>query len=164
MDTSMISNKKEVMKALYPIFKKDEKMVLLIGDMGFAVLEEYTQNHSERAFNIGICEQASVSIAAGMQMAGLKPIIYSQIPFLTMRAYEQIRYDICEHNLPVILIGVGADNYFKALGRSHCMDNDDIKLMSILPNIEIISGDIKSISSKIVNFDKIDHPVYLRCV
>ena len=136
-----LANKKQVMDALYPYFANDEKMVLLVGDMGFAVLDSYFENFPHRVFNVGIAEQAMVGMAAGMYLSGLKPIVYAQIPFLSMRAYEQIRYDVCEHYLGVIMIGVGADNYFKALGRSHCMDSDDIKLMEILPQLQIVSLD-----------------------
>ena len=136
-----LANKKQIMDALYPYFANDEKMVLLVGDMGFAVLDSYFEHFSYRVFNVGIAEQAMVGMAAGMYLSGLKPVVYAQIPFLSMRAYEQIRYDVCEHYLGVIIRGVGADNYFKALGRSHCMDSDDIKLMEILPQLQIVSLD-----------------------
>lgn len=134
-----LATKKQVMDVLFPYFAQDEKMVLLVGDMGFSVLDQYFEQFPNRVFNVGIAEQAMVGMAAGMWLAGLKPIVYAQIPFLVMRAFEQVRYDICEHNLGVIMVGVGADNYFKALGRSHCMDSDDIKMMEILPHLQILS-------------------------
>ena len=143
--TQNLATKKQVMDALYPYFASDEKMVLLVGDMGFAVLDSYFANFPHRVFNVGIAEQAMVGMAAGMYLSGLKPIVYAQIPFLSMRSYEQIRYDVCEHYLGIIMIGVGADNYFKALGRSHCMDSDDIKLMEILPQLHIVSLDEKGV-------------------
>lgn len=155
--------KKELMEELYPFFAQDDSMVLLVGDMGFSVLDKYFLNHSNRVFNVGIAEQATIGIAAGMAKEGLKPIVYSQIPFLTMRAYEQIRYDICEHNLGVLLIGVGADNYFEALGRSHCMDDDDIALMRILKNLEIISLDLEQVHNKMGQILNFNSPRYIRC-
>lgn len=157
-------SKKDVMKEVYNYFKQDETMVLLVGDMGFAVLDDYFANYSNRVFNVGINEQATIGISAGMCLTNLKPIIYSQIPFLTMRAFEQIRYDLNEHNLNVKLIGVGADNYFESLGRSHCMDSDDIELMSILKNIKIFSPTKTSIIKDVKEMINHNGPTYMRCL
>ena len=107
-----LATKQEVMKEIYKYFKDNEKMSLLVGDMGFAVLDDFFNNHSNRTFNTGICEQATISMSAGMYLAGLQPIVYSQVPFLVMRAYEQIRYDLNEHKMNIKLVGVGAYNYF----------------------------------------------------
>lgn len=155
-------SKQEVMKELYPYFKEDETKVLLAGDMGFAVLDSYFNNHSNRAFNTGINEQATMSMAAGMAMTGLNPIIYSQVPFITMRAFEQFRYDVNEHNLNVKVIGVGANNYFEPLGRSHCMDEDDITLISILKNVLILSPTIETIKEDVKKMIEYNGPVYMR--
>ena len=158
----MAVSKKLAMQEIYNYFKNDETMVLLAGDMGFSVLDDFFNNHKERAFNTGITEQATIGIAAGMEMSGLKPIVYSQIPFLVMRSFEQIRYDICEHNLNVKMVGVGADNYFHALGRSHCMDQDDIYLMSMFDNLLILDSTEASLKEDIKKMFTYDGPVYLR--
>lgn len=157
-------SKKDVMGEIYKYFKNDGKMALLVGDMGFAVLDDFFHNHSNRTFNTGICEQATISMSAGMYLAGLKPIVYSQVPFLVMRAYEQIRYDLNEHTMNVKLIGVGADNYFSSLGRSHCMGDDDIKMMEIFHNFKIFKPTKESLASDIENMFAHDGPTYLRCL
>lgn len=164
MKMSDLVSKKEVMKEIYHYFKSDEKMALLVGDMGFAVLDEYINNHEQRAFNVGICEQATISMSAGMSLAGLKPIVYAQIPFLVMRAYEQIRYDLNEHKMNVKLIGVGADNYFHQLGRSHSMDSDDIAMMEIFKNFKIFSPTQESLKKDIEDMFAYEGPTYLRCL
>lgn len=161
---SNLVSKKEVMQEIYNYFSKDEKMTLLVGDMGFAVLDDYFNNHKERTFNVGICEQATISMAAGMQKAGLKPLVYSQVPFLIMRAYEQIRYDLNEHKSNVKLIGVGADNYFEQLGRSHCLDDDDIAMMKIMKNFLLLAPTETSLQDDIKKMFDYDGPVYLRCL
>lgn len=158
-----IVSKQEVMKEIYNYFKKDESMCLLVGDMGFAVLDDYFQNHADRTFNTGINEQATMSMAAGMSLVGLKPLYYSQVPFLVMRAYEQIRYDINEHKMNVKLIGVGADNYFSMLGRSHCIDNDDIEMMRIFKNFFVLSPRKETLKEDVKLMFETDGPVYLRC-
>lgn len=159
---SNLVSKQDVMKEVYNYFKNDEKMVLLAGDMGFAVLDLYFDNHKNRAFNSGINEQATVGMASGMAMTGLKPIIYSQVPFITMRAFEQLRYDVNEHNLNIKVVGVGANNYFAPLGRSHCMDEDDVTLISILKNILIISPTKESLEQDVKKMFEYNGPVYMR--
>ena len=157
-------SKQEVMKEVYNYFKSDEKMPLLVGDMGFSVLDDFFDNHKGRVFNTGICEQATISMSAGMYLAGLKPIVYSQVPFLVMRAYEQIRYDLNEHKMNVKLIGVGADNYFDALGRSHCMDSDDVTMMKIFKNFKIFAPTKQSLEQDIKDMFDYSGPTYLRCL
>jgi transketolase len=159
----MIATKNDVMQALYPLFRDDERYVLLVGDMGFSVLDQYFDNHKDRVFNAGIAEQAMVGMAAGMCLAGLRPIVYSQIPFLTMRAFEQIRYDICEHHLDVLLVGIGADNYFEKLGRSHCIDNDDVKILSIFDQLQIIEPSLETCAKEVDEIAKTEGPRYIRC-
>lgn len=161
---SELANKKEVMAEVYNYFKNDEKFALLVGDMGFAVLDDFFDNHKDRTFNIGICEQAMISMGAGMYLSGMKPIIYSQVPFLIMRAYEQIRYDLDEHKMDVKLIGVGANNYFSKLGRSHCMDNDDIDMMKIFKNFLILEPTKASLKEDIKKMFEYKGPVYVRCI
>ena len=158
----MLVSKKEVMKEIYSYFKENEKMVLLVNDMGFAVLDDYFNYFPKRTINNGIAEQSTIGIAAGMAKTDLLPLVYSQVPFLVMRAYEQIRYDINEHNLNVKLIGVGANNYFKALGRSHCMDDDDIAMIKIFKNFLILSPTKESLKDDIKKMFEYNGPVYLR--
>lgn len=163
MQDSLVT-KQEVMKEIYQYFKADETMSLLVGDMGFAVLDDFFDNHKDRTFNTGICEQATISMSAGMYLAGLKPLVYSQVPFLVMRAYEQIRYDLNEHNMNIKLVGVGADNYFSALGRSHCMDQDDIDMMKIFKNFKLFAPTKDSLKNDIKDMFEYNGPTYLRCL
>jgi transketolase len=158
-----LATKQEVMAEIYTYFKNNESMSLLVGDMGFAVLDEFFNNHKNRTFNTGICEQATISMSAGMYLAGLQPIVYSQVPFLVMRAYEQIRYDLNEHKMNVKLVGVGADNYFETLGRSHCMDDDDIKMINIFKNFKIFAPTQKTLKKDIKDMFDYIGPTYLRC-
>ena len=161
---SKLISKQLVMKEIYKYFKDDSKMTLLVGDMGFAVLDDFFKNHKERVFNTGICEQATIGMSAGMYLAGLKPLVYSQVPFLIMRGYEQIRYDLNEHQMNVKLIGIGADNYFSALGRSHCMDSDDIDMMNIFKNFKIFAPSENSLHQDIKDMFSYNGPTYLRCL
>lgn len=156
-------SKQALMAEVYRYFAADPSMFLLVGDMGFAVLDDFLNKHPERALNIGIAEQGAMGIAAGMALTGLKPIYYSQIPFLVMRAFEQIRYDICEHDLNVKLVGVGADNFFHRLGRSHCVDEDDLKVLSIFRNLLILTPTEETVAQDVARMFAYNGPVYIRC-
>ncbi|OGR27020.1 MAG: hypothetical protein A2277_15335 [Desulfobacterales bacterium RIFOXYA12_FULL_46_15] len=111
---------------------KDERIVLLVGDMGFGVIDLFKERFPDRLFNLGIMEQGMVGIAAGMAMTGLKPIIYCMVNFLAFRAIEQVRNDIVLQGLNVKLIGTGANDYFKFLGDSHCCGRDDKIIMELI--------------------------------
>lgn len=91
-------------KTIVKIAEKDENVVLLIGDVE-QEMKEYIEKFPGRFFNLGLCEQTIISMAAGMAIEGLRPIVYSITPFLLERPFEQIKIDIDEQNLPVILIG-----------------------------------------------------------
>jgi len=156
-------SKQRLMEEVYRYFSTDPAMCLLVGDMGFAVLDDYFSNHPDRTLNIGIAEQGAMGIAAGMAMTGLKPLYYSQIPFLVMRAFEQIRYDICSHNLNVKLIGVGAEDFFHRLGSSHCVGEDDLKILAIFDNLLVLTPTVKSVAGDVERMFAWNGPVYIRC-
>ena len=115
-----------------PYFRQDERYCLLVGDMGFGAIDKLSEEFPGRVINCGIMEQGSVGIAAGMAMAGMKPIFYTIVNFLAFRAIEQVRNDVIVQDLNVKFIATGVNNYFKFLGKSHCCDQDDIKIMEIV--------------------------------
>lgn len=124
--------RKTVINEIIPYAENDEKIVLLVGDMGFGAIDCFQEKFSDRVFNLGMMEQGMVSIAAGMAMSGLKPIVYTMVNFLAFRAIEQIRNDVVLQNLNVKFIGTGADDYFHFLGVSHCCGKDDVKIMQMI--------------------------------
>jgi len=84
--------------------EKDKRIVLLTGDV-VQEMNEFRKRFRARFFNLGICEQSITSIAAGLAIGGLRPIVYSITPFVLERPFEQVKIDIDEQNLPVMLIG-----------------------------------------------------------
>ena len=83
------------------------EMIFLTGDLGYMALEKVRERFRDRFINAGVAEQNMVSLAAGLAYGGLKPWVYSIAPFVTLRPYEQIRNDVCLHDLPVKLVGNG---------------------------------------------------------
>jgi len=124
--------RKDIVNKLIPYAKKEERIVLLVCDMGFGAIDKFKIEFPDRVFNAGIMEQGTVSIAAGMAMAGLIPVVYSIVNFLAFRSLEQIRNNVVQQNLNVKFIATGANNYFKFLGPTHCCNEDDKKIMQLI--------------------------------
>ena len=120
--------RQNVLDQLIPYFDQDPAYHLLFCDCGFAVLDKLAEKFPKRLVNCGVMEQATVGIAAGMAMAGMKPIVYTIAAFI-LRAVEQIRNDVVLQKLPVKIIGTGAGDYFKHLGVSHCVGMKDTWIM-----------------------------------
>jgi transketolase len=132
MSNHLKNYRREIMDRIIPYARKDRRIFLLVCDMGFGVIDKFKEEFPDRIFNMGIMEQGTVGIAAGMAMGGLKPIVYSIVNFLAYRALEQIRNDILMQNLNVKFISTGVNDYFTFLGSSHCCGEDDKKIMKLI--------------------------------
>ena len=87
---------------------EDPRIVLLSGDIGNKLFDSFKDRCPSRFFNCGVAEANMTTMAAGMALCGLRPVTYTIASFVTVRCLEQIRIDVCYHNLPVIIVGVGA--------------------------------------------------------
>lgn len=142
--------------------QKNKKIMLLTGDLGFSVFEEFIKTMPSQYLNAGIAEQNMTGIAAGMAMEGKLPIIYSIVPFITMRNFEQIRNDICYQNLNVKIVGVGAGFSYGPYGHTH-HGLEDLGVMRTLANMVILApGDPVEVSLATKAMLKHVGPVYLR--
>ncbi len=124
-------------KTLGPAVERDPNIMLLTGDLGFTVFEDFAAKHPDQFLNCGVAEQNMMGIAAGLAMSGKKVFVYTIIPFLTMRAFEQVRDDICLHNLDIVLVGVGGGYSYGFLGPTH-HSIEDVSLMRSLPNMKVL--------------------------
>ena len=132
MSDNIKNYRKDIVNSIIPFARKDKRIVLLVCDMGFGVVDKFKEEFPDRIFNMGMMEQGTVSIASGIAMTGLVPIVYSIVNFLVFRAAEQIRNDVIIQNLNVKFIATGVNNYFRFLGPSHCCDKDDKKIMQLI--------------------------------
>lgn len=133
----------------------DENTYLILGDVGVGVFDKIDH---PRIINFGIREQSMVSFAAGMAAAGANVIVYSIAPFVTTRAAEQIKIDICQQNLPVCLIGVGSGFSYSLLGPTHhCLE--DIPILGSFPNMTIKSPYFPEDFENLLKFEQ---PEYIR--
>jgi transketolase len=132
MNNNHSNYRKEIVDRIIPYAEKDKRIVLLVCDMGFGAADGFQREFPDRIFNLGIMEQGTVGIAAGMAMTGLIPIVYSIVNFIAYRAIEQVRNDVILQDLNVKFIATGVNDYFKFLGPSHCCGQDDKKLMEFI--------------------------------
>ena len=142
--------------------RKNKDIFLLNGDLGYSVLEPFKKEFPQRYVNVGISEQNMMGVAAGLALSGKKVFVYSIVNFLTFRCLEQIRNDVCYHNLDVNLISIGSGFSYGSQGYTH-HGIEDISLMNSMPNMRIYSpSNIKELSflSKIIFKNK--NPKYIR--
>lgn len=114
------------------------KIVLIVGDLGYSVVEDFQKNFPDRFYNAGISEQNMASMAAGLASEGFHVFIYSIANFPTFRCAEQLRNDVGYHNLPVTVVAVGGGLSYGNLGYSHHAVQD-FGLMRLFPEFEILS-------------------------
>jgi len=140
----------------------DPLFVFLTGDLGYGVLEPLQAAAGSRFINAGVAEQNMMSLAAGLAQSGFRPWAYSIAPFVYARPYEQIRNDICLHNLGVRLIGNGGGFTYGALGATHHA-LEDYGALLCLQNMHVVvpafAADLETIVPRLASFN---HPVYLR--
>lgn len=152
--------RKVFVKTLIELAEKDDRIFLLTGDLG-SDFDEFVKKFPGRFINCGIAEQNMVGVAAGLALCGRKPYVYSIIPFVTMRAFEQIKNDVCYQNLDVKIIGMGAGFYYGPLGCTHHAIED--LALRTLPNITIISpADSIETRELILQAYKKAAPTYIR--
>lgn len=121
---------------LAALAKTNDKIVLLVGDIGNTLFDEFKAVAPDRFFNCGIAEQNMVSMAAGLAKSGFRPVCFTIAPFLTARCFEQIKIDCGYHNVPVVLAAVGAGLCYANLGPTH-QALDDIAILRTVPNLKI---------------------------
>ena len=128
----MVSLRPIFASTLAKIGAQDEDLVVVVGDISHGVLGDFRNAYPNRYFNIGICEPATVGVAAGLSHAGLTPVVHTIAPFLIERAYEQIKLDFGYQNLPGNFVSVGSSFDYSKLGCSH-HSYADVSLISHIP-------------------------------
>ncbi len=116
----------------------DERVMLLTGDLGFMVLEEFAESFPDRFLNCGAAEQNMVGVATGLAEAGMVPFVYSIATFSTLRPYEFIRNGPALHDLPVRIVGIGGGFEYGANGVTH-FALEDYAVMRAQPGITTVA-------------------------
>lgn len=147
---------------LLELAAEDERVVLLTGDLGFAVLEPFAQRFPDRFLNVGVAEQNMVGIATGLAEAGWTPYVYSIATFASMRGYEFVRNGPILHDLPVRVVGVGGGMDYGHNGMTHYAV-EDAGIMRVQPGIAVVApADPQQARAALPAVQALPGPAYLR--
>ncbi len=147
---------------LVALARKNSKIALVVGDLGYSVIEPFADEFPDRFINAGVAEQNMTGLAAGMASEGYHVFTYSIANFPTFRCAEQIRNDVAYHKLPVTVVAVGGGLAYGALGYSHHAVQD-YALMRTLPNVLIAApGDPMEVRACMHYLMENPGPSYLR--
>ena len=120
------------------IAARDERVVLLSGDIGNRLFNDFKARFPTRFHNCGVAEQNMIGVAAGLALSGLRPVVYTIAPFTTYRCLEQVRIDLCYHRAPVVIAGVGAGLGYAPLGPTH-HSCEDVACLRALPDMTVVA-------------------------
>ena len=147
---------------LVRLAKADPNVLLLTGDHGYALFDDFRRECPAQYINAGIAEQNMVGMAAGLARAGFRPFVYGLAAFIPVRVVEQIKLDVAHDQLPVIFIGDGAGFVYSHLGTSH-QSTEDIACTRAIPNLAIYSpADRFEVTACMEMAYHTKSPVYLR--
>jgi transketolase len=137
-------------------------VIFLTGDLGYNAFENISESMGDRFINMGVAEQNMVGVAAGLAHRGFKVFCYSIAPFITYRCLEQIRIDVCFHQLPVFIVGNGGGYGYGIMGATHHAI-EDLACMSSLPNMTCyVPSFLEDVDSSVEEMLLKNKPAYLR--
>lgn len=149
-------------KELIELAETNPKIFLLVGDLGYGVVDAFAEKFPSRFMNVGVAEQNMAGIAAGLAIEGYCVYIYSIGNFPTLRCMEQIRYDICYHNLNVKIVAVGGGYAYGPLGPSHHA-TEEYGMLRTIPNLVVCAPGDPEEAMQVTRFSAgHEGPCYIR--
>lgn len=140
----------------------DSRLVFLSGDIGNKLFDTLKDKHPQRFYNCGVAEANMIGVAAGLAMAGMRPVAYTITPFITYRCIEQIRVDLCYHRQPVVVVGVGSGLAYASLGATH-HSCEEVAMLRSLPEMTVMApGDEWEARACLRAAMTLDGPSYIR--
>ena len=156
-------SRRTFINTLIDLAEKDKRIVLIVPDVGFNYIEEFQKRFPDRYFNLGVTEQSTMCIAAGLALSGLRPFVYSMINFVAFRPFEMVRNLISQHHAPVVILGVKGSSSYKFLGFSHNMlwETEDVDLLKNYMVTYTPDGN-EAVHNAIIGAYKSGRPSYIR--
>ena len=149
-------------KTLEELAADDPRIFLVVGDLGFGVVESFASRFPRQYLNAGVAEQNMTGVAAGLALSGKIVFTYSIANFPTLRCLEQLRNDVCYHNADVKVVAVGGGYAYGALGMTHHA-TEDIAILRSLPQMTVVApGDPVETSAAVRAIIANHGPCYLR--
>lgn len=148
--------------ALVRLAQSDPRVLLITGDHGYALFDDFRKACESQYINAGIAEQNMVGMAAGLARTGFRPFVYGLSAFVPIRVLEQIKLDVAHDNLPVVFLGDGAGFVYSHLGTSH-QSTEDIACARSVPQLTVLSpADRHEMEACMDLAYALNSPVYMR--
>ncbi|HLB12498.1 MAG TPA: transketolase C-terminal domain-containing protein, partial [Dehalococcoidia bacterium] len=125
-------------RTLIDLAGADRRIFLLVGDLGYTVVEPFAEQFPDRFINVGVAEQNLMSVATGLALCGKVVFTYSIANFPTLRCLEQIRNDACYHRANVKIVAVGGGLSYGPLGMTHHA-TEDLAVVRALPGMMVVA-------------------------
>jgi transketolase len=149
-------------ETLAELAERDPRVILLTGDLGFGVLESFSERFPDRFYNVGVAEQNMIGVATGLAEAGMIPFVYSIATFASMRPYEFIRNGPILHQLPVRIVGVGGGFEYGHNGATHYA-LEDVGVLRLQRGLTVIvPADTAHARSALAQTYALRRPIYFR--
>ena len=151
-----------VINELIDLAELDDRINLLVGDLGFNVVEKFANKYPDRFINCGIAEDNMMAVAAGMALEGDVVFVYSIGNFPTLRCLEQIRNAVCYHKANVNIISVGGGFSYGSLGMTH-HTTEELAILRALPEMRVYApADSYEALAVLHKISKDQYPSYMR--
>jgi transketolase len=135
--------RKQFRDTVVELGEKDPKLVVILGDISHFLFLPFQEKHPSRCYNMGICENALISVAAGLSSQGFHPFVHTIAPFLTERSFEQIKLDLCYNQYGANIVTTGASFDYAWDGATHhCYT--DLAILRLLPHMEVLQPGSKT--------------------
>lgn len=159
-----MDKRKIFFEELIKLAEKDDKIVLIVPDVGFSYTEKFQEKFPKRYFNFGVTEQSSMIIASALALDGWKPYIYSMINFVLFRPAEMVRNGVVHHRANVKILGVKGSEKYKFLGFSHNMmsPNEDVNFCKNIRLAYCVPKTEKQVRTIITKSYLNKKPIYVR--
>ena len=129
--------RKQFKETVMALSEEDDKIVLIFGDVSIYLFNDFKNKYPNRFYNMGICENTLISVAAGLSSQSFFPFVHTITPFITERSFEQIKLDMCYNQFGVNIVSTGASFDYAWDGASHhCYT--DLAILRLLPGMEVI--------------------------
>lgn len=147
---------------LEALAEEDPRVCLVVGDLGYSVIERFAEAHPKQFVNAGVAEQNMIGLATGLALSGRIVFTYSIANFATLRCLEQIRNDVCYHQANVKVVAVGGGLAYGSLGASHHA-TEDLAILRALPELTVVApGDPVEARLATRAVAELSGPAYLR--
>lgn len=115
----------------------DDKIVVILGDISHFLFRDFQEKYPKRFFNMGICENTLISVAAGLSSQGFHPFVHTITPFITERCLEQIKVDLGYNRFGANILSTGASFDYAWDGATHhCYT--DLAILRLIPGLEVL--------------------------